>query len=86
MASDRFDDVSFEILEGPEPGPRRRRGVVALAAVIAAGALAGGAGAHTDGPAAGAQRQSKSVSSKRDGHGCKHGERHQGLRDSSVRY
>lgn len=86
MASDRFDDVSFQILEGPEPAPRRRRGVVALAAVIAAGALAGGAGAHTDGPAAAAQPQSKSVSSKRDGHGCKHGGRHQGLRDSSPRY
>jgi len=87
MASDRFDDVSFEILEEPESAPRRRhRGLVAVAALIAAGALAGGAAAHTDGPASAATAKAKS-SFTRDGHGCRHGGgRYRGAPDSSVRY
>jgi hypothetical protein len=81
MDSDRFDDVKFEILEAPEPAPKRRqhKGVVAVAAVFAAGALAAGAGAHTNGTTS-AAATAKPKTFKHHG-GC-----HHGLRDSSVRY
>jgi hypothetical protein len=44
---ERFDDVEYEILERPEPPRRRRWPVVAVAAVLATGALAAGASALT---------------------------------------
>jgi hypothetical protein len=44
---DRFDDVEYEIVESPEPPRRRRWPVVAVAAVLATGALAAGASALT---------------------------------------
>jgi hypothetical protein len=46
---ERFDDVEFRVVEGPDPPrrpPRIRRGVLALGAgLLAAGALAAGASA-----------------------------------------
>ena len=53
VAPGRPDDVSYRILEEPEPprrrSPRRRRWLVAASAtVLAAGALAAGASALTD--------------------------------------
>jgi hypothetical protein len=51
MEPERFDDVAFRIIDGPEQRPpRRRRWLVALAgSVLAAGALAAGASALTSG-------------------------------------
>jgi hypothetical protein len=51
MEPERFDDVAFRIIDGPERRPpRRRRWVLALAgSVLTAGALAAGASALTGG-------------------------------------
>ena len=52
MEHDRFDDVAFRMIEGPEQRPprHRRRWVAGLGgSVLAAGALAAGASALTGG-------------------------------------
>ena len=73
---DRFDDVGYDILESPEPGPRpRRRGVVALGAVIVAAGLGLGASAlaSDDEPAAPRTPAKSSELKARHHHGCRHG-------------
>jgi hypothetical protein len=51
MPPDRFDDVEFRMIEGPEQRPRRRRRWVAagVGTFLVAGALAAGASALTGG-------------------------------------
>jgi hypothetical protein len=77
---DRFDDVDFEILEAPQPAPRRRRRGLALAAsLMIAGGLALGASAlaSSDDPAPVAPA-APSKATKWDGRGhdgCRKGER-----------
>jgi hypothetical protein len=89
MEPDRFDDVGSRIIEGPDdeapPARRRRWGLVAIASVLAAGALAAGASALTtsEEPAAPAAKQRPKVSYTADGipivhsgRGCKAGQAH----------
>jgi hypothetical protein len=101
MEPDRFDDVAFRILEGPEPPrrpPRGPRWVLGIfAGLLAAGALAAGASALTSG----GDEQARTTPSKPratergvvlikkdDGHLCRKGDRahrRQG-RSSEPRY
>ena len=61
---DRFDDVEYEIVESPEPPRRRRWPAVAVAAVLATGALAAGASALTTSGDDAATRPAKPAASK----------------------
>ena len=76
---DRFDDVEYEILETPQPAPRRRRGVALVASAIVAGGLALGASAlaSSDDPEPAAPA-APSKATHFDGsrhHGCHKGDR-----------
>jgi hypothetical protein len=99
---ERFDDVAFRIVEGPEPPKRRRRGrrwVVALTACgLTTGALAAGAsalvgGGNGDGRVLAPSKPAQSTTDRGwtsyapDGHGCRKGGHH-GERErlSQVRY
>jgi hypothetical protein len=92
---ERFDDVEYEIVESPEPPRRRRWPVVALASVLATGALAAGASALTtsgDDAASPAKPRTSHTDEGwmhygkpcRAGEGRRHG--HRGDRASDVRY
>ena len=87
---DRFDDVDYDILESPEPAPRRRRrGLVALGAVIVAAGLGLGASAlASDNEPAAPQTPAKATKFEgRHHHGCKHGRHHGGDTESlGLRY
>jgi hypothetical protein len=86
---DRFDDVEFRILEEPEQRrPRRRTGLASLVTLtVAAGLFATSAFAVSDDPVP-AQAPAKASSfEKRDGHGCKRGERHRdSVENLGLRY
>jgi len=76
---DRFDDVEFEILEAPQPAPRRRRRGLALAAsLMVAGGLALGASALASSddpePVAPAAPPAAKKWDGRHHHGCRKGE------------
>jgi hypothetical protein len=89
---DRFDDVAFRMLEGPEPPrrpPRRRRRWLlgAAAAFLMTGALAAGASALTGGdddasvtaapkPRTNISYTANGVPYARDGAGCRAGKHH----------
>jgi hypothetical protein len=76
---DRFDDVDYEILEAPQPAPRRRRrGLALVASAMIAGGLALGASAlaSSDDPEPVAPA-TPSKATKWDGrhhHGCRKGD------------
>jgi hypothetical protein len=83
MEPERFDDVAFRIIDGPERRPpRRRRWAVALAGtVLVTGALAAGASALTGGDEAAPAAKPRSEQGRgdwmggRSHHGCHHGHR-----------
>jgi hypothetical protein len=91
---ERFDDVAFRIVEGPEPPrrpPRVRRWVlVAGASALATGALAAGASALTGGgdeqardaappkPRTDLTYTERGTPFARDGHDCEAGKRYGG--------
>jgi hypothetical protein len=94
---DRFDDVEYEIVESPEPPPRRRWPAVAVAAVLATGALAAGASALTTSGGDAARPAKPAASKTSEGwmhYGDKPCRRHEGRwhgrrdgdRASDVRY
>ena len=92
---ERFDDVTYEIVESPEPPRRRRWPVVAVAAVLATGGLAAGASALTTSGDDAARPAAKPRTSHTDGgwmhysKPCKAGEgRRHGRRGAAadVRY
>ena len=77
---DRFDDVEFEILEAPQPAPRRRRrGLALVASAMVVGGLALGASALASSddpePAAPATPAKATKFDGRHGDGCRKGER-----------
>ena len=94
MEPERFDDVAFRIVEGPEPPrrpPRVRRWVlVAGACVLTTGALAAGASALTGGgdeqarkaappkPRTNVTYTERGTPFARDGHNCKADKRYGG--------
>jgi hypothetical protein len=88
MEPERFDDVAFRIIDGPERRPprRHRRWVLALAAsLLTAGALAAGASALTGGDEATPPAKPKTDQGRGDGmggrhHGCHHGRHRSGDR------
>lgn len=89
MEPERFDDVAFRIVEGPEPPrrpPRGRRWLLAFAAcVLVTGGLAAGASALTGGgeddargtappkPRTNVSYTESGVPFAREGHGCREG-------------
>jgi hypothetical protein len=80
MPPDRFDDVEFRIIDGPDPRPRRGRRWLAAgaAAALAAGALAAGASALTGGddPAPPAAKPTQSHHGFGHHNGCHRGDHH----------
>jgi hypothetical protein len=77
---DRFDDVECEILEAPQPAPRRRRrGLAVVAGLMVAGGLALGASAlaapDDPEPAAPAPAPKAKSWDGRHHHGCRKGDR-----------
>ena len=88
MEPERFEDVAFRIIDGPERRPprRRHRWVLALAAsLLTAGALAAGASALTGGDEAAPPAKPKSEQGRGDWmggrhHGCHHGRHNSGDR------
>jgi hypothetical protein len=97
MEPDRFDDVEFRILEGPEPPPRpprrprrrRRRSVFAIAVTaLTAGALAASASALTDRAEAPASKKlsrgQERAWSELGRHECHRGKGHRGGADAGF--
>jgi hypothetical protein len=80
VESDRFDDVDFRMIEAPSPGPPRRgrRGLIAVAAVLATCGLGLGGSAFAD------SRESAAPAAKP--HFGHHGGCHHWQGSSSVRY
>ena len=88
MEPERFDDVAFRIIDGPERRPprRRRRWVLALAAsLLTAGALAAGASALTGGDEAAPPAKPKSEQGRGDWMGGRHHWCHHGRHNSGDR-
>jgi hypothetical protein len=86
---DRFDDVDFQMIEEPSPGPRRprRRGMVAAGAVLVACGLGLGGSALADSNNAASPGPASFHSSGHRG-GCHHGlhRSHDAAPSSTLRY
>jgi hypothetical protein len=79
---DRFDDVEFRILEGPEQRRRRRpiRAASVVMVTVATGLFATSALAFTDKPAAPQTPAKAAKFEKRGHHDCKRGGDFRGVR------